>query len=264
MVDLDAKLSHLSFVATQAVLLAGDLLRKGFGTSFKVSSKTDYHDMVTEFDAAAEKAIIETIQEHFPTHSFLAEESGQHFQSHAPITWVIDPLDGTTNFARNVPIFCVSVGAIDAHGRTLCGAIYQPLNGELFLAQRGHGAYLNGARLQVSKASRFENALGATSVPYNLREKPHLIEHFSRMAALGNPIRSIGSAALSLAYVAAGRLDAYWGATLQPWDIAAGSLLVEEAGGRVTQQDGSHNPAFEPCSVLATNSLIHDEMLSYF
>lgn len=264
MVKHDAKLSHLSFVATQAVLLAGDILRKGFGTSFKVSSKTDYHDMVTEFDAAAENAIISTIREHFPAHSLLAEESGKLLMAQAPITWVIDPLDGTTNFARNIPIFCVSIGAVDVHGQTLCGAVYQPLNGELFLAQRGHGAYLNGVRLHVSKTPRYKNALGSASVPYNFEGQPDLIHHFSRMAGLGNPIRSIGSAALSLAYIAAGRFDAFWGASLQPWDFVAGQLLVEEAGGRVSTQKGESCSPFEMGSLLATNGLIHDEMLAHF
>ncbi len=260
----EATLSHLSFVATQAVLLAGDLLRKGFGTKFKVSSKSSHHDLVTDFDAAAEKAIIKTIQEHFPDHGLLAEESGTNGKLQAPITWIIDPLDGTTNFARNVPIFCVSIAAVDRKGHALCGAVYQPLNGELFLAQRGHGAYLNGSRMHTSTVPKYEKALGATGFPYDLVRDARLIEHFATMASLGNPIRGIGSAALSLAYVAAGRFDAYWGVNLQPWDFAAGKLLVEESGGLVTTQNGQVCPAFDPCSLLATNGLIHNEMLSYF
>lgn len=260
----EATLSHLSFVATQAVLLAGDLLRKGFGTKFKVFSKSHHHDMVTEFDSAAEKAIISTVKEHFPDHAILAEESGASGNPEAPITWIIDPLDGTTNFARNLPIFCVSVAAVDKKGHALCGAVYQPLNGELFLAQRGHGAYLNGSRLHVSTVPKYEKALGSTGFPYDLEKKSRLIEHFATMASLGNPIRGIGSAALSLAYVAAGRFDAYWGTNLQPWDFAAGKLLVEESGGLVTGQNGHACPTFDPCSLLATNGLIHKEMLSYF
>lgn len=262
--NLEAKLSHLSFVATQAVLVAGDLLKKGFGTKFKVSSKTDYHDMVTAYDGAAEKLIIDTIREHFPGHSFLAEESGPHTKADAPITWVIDPLDGTTNFARNIPIFCVSIASVDQKGRSLCAAIYQPLNGELFLAQRGHGAYLNGVKLKVSKTPAYHNALAGTSFPYTSTNDAKLIEHFSKMAKLGNPIRGIGSAALSLAYVAAGRFDAYWGTGLQPWDFAAGNLLVEEAGGAVSTQQGTPVPPFEKSDMLATNGLIHSEMLAYF
>lgn len=255
--------SSLAFVAIQAALKAGNLLRKGFGTQFSISSKANAQDLVTEYDKAAEDVIINFIREQFTGHSFLAEESGASESNHAPVCWIIDPLDGTMNFTHHIPLFAVSIAAyIDE--RVELGVIYHPMAEELFVAQRGRGAYLNGTRLHVSAVSEMQSAVSATGFPYGLttlRQKS--TEQFINFVDIGNPIRIIGSAALTLAYVAAGRFDAYWGTFLKPWDMAAGKLLVEEAGGKTTHFDASPLDIFQQPNIVATNALLHDAVLAF-
>lgn len=256
--------SSLAFVGIQAALHAGQILRKGFGSNFVISSKTSALNLVTEFDKASEKAIIDLINEQYPDHAFLAEESGSSESKGDVVRWIIDPLDGTMNFVHHIPLFAISIAAM-VGDKVEVGIIYQPMTDELFVAQRGRGAYLNGKRLQVSDVSDIQLAVGATGFPYDQQDKRELaIDQFNRFLGIGNPIRIIGSAALNLAYVAAGRFDVFWGANLYPWDVAAGKLLVEEAGGLMTHYDGTAHNMFEQPSVLATNSLLHQIMLSYF
>jgi len=252
--------SQLTFVAIQAALKAGTLLKKGFGTSFEINQKEGKQNLVTEYDHASEECIISFIKSHFPDHSFLAEESGSSFAKDGNVLWIIDPLDGTVNFARGLPAFAISIAA-SIKQNVVSGVIYQPLLNELFVAEKGKGAYLNGLKLQVSHVSKLEEAMLATGFPYNVHENPlHCIDQFTYVLSLGIPIRRFGSAALDLAYVAAGRFDAYWEVSLHPWDMAAGKLLVEEAGGKVTHYDSSKHEVFCHKNILATNTLLHKEM----
>ena len=247
--------------AIDAAYHAGAILRQGFGTQFSVSRKGSPHDLVTEYDGRAEEAIISHLSRLYPSHGFLAEESGVSTHPDAPVKWVIDPLDGTMNYAHHIPLFCVSIAAV-VEEKAVVGVIYNPLLEELFVAERGKGATLNGQRISVSKVDSIENGVLATGFPYGhstLREK--CISQFMNFLEVGNPIRIIGSAALTLAYVACGRFDIYWGSNLKPWDVAAGTLLIEEAGGKITHFDGSPLDMFLVSNTLATNSHLHNEAL---
>ncbi len=256
-------ISDLTFVATQAALKAGASLRSGFGTAFEISSKPGRQNLVTEYDKSAERTIIDLVHHHFPNHSFLAEESGETKVKNAPVLWIIDPLDGTVNFAHGIPVFSVSIAAaID--GKVVCGVVYQPITQELFTAELGKGAYLNDKKLAVSPVDQMENALLSTGFPYNVDEDPlQCVEKFAQMQLKGVPIRRLGSAALDLSYVAAGRFDAFWEVGLHPWDMAAGKLLVEEAGGTVSHWDGSDHKIFGYQTMLATNGLLHKPMVAH-
>ncbi len=253
--------SSLLLVAIQAALAAGELIKRGYGTSFKISSKPGKQNLVTEYDKAAEKLIISSIKKQYPDHGFFAEESGKKQISSSKVLWVIDPLDGTVNFARSIPFFSVSIAA-SYQNEILCGVVFQPMTQELFVAEKGKGSYLNGTRLHVSKTKKLGSALVATGFPYNVDENPlNCIETFSRLIRLGLPIRRLGSAALDLSYVAAGRFDAFWEVILQPWDIAAGKLILEEAGGKVTHYDGKKHPIFTTDTLLASNGFLHQQMV---
>jgi len=248
--------------AVEAALRAGVILRKGFGTKFAISSKESDHDLVTDYDKAAEEAILDYLGNHFPTHSFLAEESGLSIHSGSDIQWIIDPLDGTLNFAHQIPMFCVSIAAM-VKNEILIGVIYDPLLDELFIAEKGFGAFLNGKRLVVSHRDSIKKAVLATGFPYSseaMREAS--IGQFMKFVEYTSPLRILGSAALTMAYVAAGRFDVYWGSNLQSWDLAAAVLLIVEAGGRVTHFDGSPQNIFERSNILATNTFLHDQALS--
>ena len=247
-------------LAARAALQAGGILRSGFGTSYEISSKAGRQNLVTAYDKLCEETIIGAILKTFPDHAFVAEESGATRKG-SSIVWIIDPLDGTVNFAHNIPVFSVSIAAaID--GDVVAGVIYQPMTQELFVAEKGQGAFLNGIRLQVSTTSHLDDSFLATGFPYNVDENPlHCIDRFSAFTRKGIPIRRLGSAAIDLAYVAAGRFDAYWEVTLQPWDVAAGKLIVEEAGGKVTRYDGKSFDILKPGPIVATNSVLHATMV---
>jgi myo-inositol-1(or 4)-monophosphatase len=252
-------------IAQQAALAAGELLKKGFGTSFRVDNKEGRHNLVTEYDHAAEQLIVETIRAKFPDHVFLGEEGGGSLAP-APntIRWIIDPLDGTVNFAHSIPIFCVSIGVEfilpDSTGELLCGVIYAPMTNELFTGERGKGAWLNGLPIHVSTTEKLDDAILVTGFPYNAADNPNnCIDHFTSFVRLGLPVRRLGSAAIDLAYLAAGRFDGYWEVSLNPWDVAAGKLLLYEAGGLMTQYDGSPHNIMQG-TMLASNGRIHAEM----
>ncbi len=241
--------------AIQVALQAGALLRKGFDTTFEITSKPGRHNLVTEYDKAAEDCILTTLMKRFPDHGFIGEEQGHTRQGE--VTWIVDPLDGTVNFAHGVPLFCVSI-AVAVQEEIVASAVFQPMTQELFWALKDHGAFLNGKPLHVSTNASFQDAFVTTGFPYNVEEDPlHCIETFSSFLRKGIPIRRLGSAAIDMAYVAAGRFDAYWEASLQPWDFAGSLLLIEEAGGTVTQYDGSPCKIFQPSSILATNQHLH-------
>lgn len=221
-------------------------------------SKKGKHDWVTDADKASEKAILAVLRKAFPGHSIKAEESapGEALQDRQ---WLIDPLDGTVNYMHGFPMFCVSIAFVE-RGRLEAGVVYDPVREELFTARRGHGAYLNGKRLRVTRCKKFEEALISTGFPFRMKEKMDLyIGSFRRVFLHTGSIRRAGSAALDLSYVACGRMDGFWEMSLAPWDMAAGALLIREAGGAVTDFQGG--PRFlQTGHVMAGNPAIHGKL----
>ncbi|MDQ1267157.1 MAG: Inositol-monophosphatase [Bacteroidota bacterium] len=255
-------IDKLAQEASKAALDAGKLLKDGFGTTFGISSKEGINNLVTDFDYRSEKMIIDYLKSKFPESIFLAEESGfTGKNTGGMVRWIIDPLDGTVNFAHSIPIFSVSIAA-EIDGELLCGVIYHPLLEELFVAIKGGGSTMNGKPISVSKVSDFERSFLVTGFPYNVSANPcNCISLFVSIIQRGIPVRRLGSAALDLAYVAAGRFDGFWEIDLHPWDVAAGILLVSEAGGNVTQFDNSEY-MLDDKTLLATNGLIHSHASS--
>ncbi|HEV8052329.1 MAG TPA: inositol monophosphatase family protein [Parachlamydiaceae bacterium] len=254
--------SHLTLPAIQAALKAGNILRQGFGSKFTVTSKESLNDVVTEYDREAEEAIINYLSDIFPTHSFLAEESGRSQVHTGDVHWIIDPLDGTMNFAHHIPLFCVSIAAMVAD-HVEVGVIYDPLLDELFVAERGFGAYLNHKPIHVSPLQDIKRAVLATGFPFDASvSRENCIDQFIKFLENENPIRLLGSAALTLAYIAAGRFDIYWGTNLKPWDVAAGNLLITEAGGMISHFDGTAHDIFRTSNTLATNAYLHAHALT--
>ncbi|MBU6447107.1 MAG: inositol monophosphatase [Verrucomicrobia bacterium] len=246
----------MTLIAIEAALLGGDILRAGFGTHFSIQSKEGQHNLVTAYDHKSEAAILAFIRAEIPDSQFLAEESGA--TGKGDLLWIIDPLDGTVNFAHQLPIFSVSIAA-QKEGRVVTGVVYQPITHELFVAEKGKGAFLNGQKIHVSHVSQMEQAMLATGFPYDLAKNPfHCIEHFVDILKLGIPIRRLGSAAIDLAYTAAGRLEGFFEVRLKAWDVAAGKLLVEEAGGKVTHWDGEPFDIHSDKTLFASNGKIHD------
>jgi len=224
----------------------------------KTTRKSNALDLVTEADKEAEDAIIKTIRRVFPGHAILAEESGAT-TNRSEHRWIVDPLDGTTNFAHGFPAFCASI-AYEYRAQLRCGVVFDALHKELFIARRGKGATLNGKPIRVSKAKALETSLLATGFAYDRRERRRFYLCFwEEMMTRVEGIRRAGSAALDLASVASGRIDGFWEFGLKPWDVAAGALLVEEAGGKVTNMDGSRLD-IAGAQILATNKGIHQEM----
>lgn len=245
--------------AIDAARLAGKILKGGFGTDFSRQSKSGGHNLVTEYDISCEKTIVEFLSQAFPDSSFLAEEGGITKGS-SELQWIIDPLDGTVNFAHGIPFFSVSIAAV-VFGELVCGVIYQPITDELFTALKGEGAFLNGKPLRTSEVASLGKAILATGFPYNVADNPlGCIEHVTEILRRGLPLRRLGSAALDLAYTAAGRFDGYWEASLFPWDAAAGILMVREAGGRVSTYQGTEY-SLGTGGIVATNGLIHNELI---
>lgn len=254
--------SHITLIAIEAALQAGELLRHGFGTHFSISSKEGKHNLVTEYDHKSEKLIIEYIQRQVPGSTFLAEESGGSGNEKGNYFWIIDPLDGTVNFAHQIPIFSVSIG-VEIRGSITSGVVYQPITHELFVAEKGKGAYLNGNKIHTSKVLDLKDAILATGFPYNLQENPYdCIDHFVDILRSGIPIRRFGSAAIDLAYTAAGRLEGFFEVGLSPWDCAAGALLVTEAGGKITGWQGDTFDIHKKTPIVGTNSHIHQALTS--
>jgi len=239
---------------------AGGLLLSYFHRRVGFELKGEF-DLVTEADHASEALILERLQSHFPSHGIVAEET-RGSASSSPFCWYVDPLDGTTNFAHGFPVFCVSI-ALAQDGEVVCGVIYDPLHQELFEAERGSGARLNGRRIEVSRTSRLADSLLATGFPSRKRHLNVNVHFYYQAAMVSHGVRRAGSAALDLAYVACGRLDGYWEFGLNPWDMAAGILLVEEAGGKVTDMRGGPASLKSP-HVMADNGRVHEELLELF
>ena len=234
-------------------------LQRFFNGDFTITNKEGVNNPVTEADHAAEKAILNIIQQDFPDHYILSEETGE-IKMDSAYKWIIDPIDGTINFANGIPICSVSIG-LEHNGEIIMGAVYNPLMNEFFFAEKGSGAFLNDKKIRVSNKTTVEKSCLATGFPYTYVDKPNgPLEVFDKLIRNGVPVRRFGSAAIDLCWVAAGRFDGYYEHTLQSWDSAAGFLIVEEAGGKVTAFNGDRYSIYQP-QLLATNGLIHAEML---
>jgi len=238
---------------------AGKIILDYFDGAFKIDHKDGINNLVTEVDKHSEKKIIEVIRAAFPGHSIISEEVGE-LKKDSEYEWIIDPIDGTVNFAHGIPICCVSIGLLHKGGM-LMGTVFNPMMNEFFFAERGKGATLNGKPIKVSAKDNFKKAFLVTGFPYNWPESAeHPIRVFERMILEGLPVRRLGSAAIDLCWVACGRFDGFWEYNLQAWDVAAGYLIVQEAGGRVSNFDGDPCTVFEK-QTLATNGLIHNQMV---
>lgn len=245
-------------VAAEAALRAGGIQRERYGTDIQIDHKGEI-DLVTEVDRDCEKEIIALLRERFPEHDIVAEETDLERRG-ARHVWYVDPLDGTTNYAHAYPFFSCSI-ALTIDGQAVAGAVYDPIKQELFGAERGAGAFLNGRRLKVSSQETLLRSILITGFPYDLKDDlDDSVRLFGRFLREARAIRRDGSAALDLCYVAAGRVDGFWEARLNPWDVLAGSLMIEEAGGRVTRYDDTP-PGLRADELLCTNGLLHDPML---
>ena len=248
----------LSYVENLA-RLAGAILRAGYDTEHQVGYK-GVIDLVTEVDHQSEEFLLGEIRRDFPDHHIFSEESGI-IQGSAEHVWYIDPIDGTVNYAHHIPIFCVSI-AYASRGTLTLGAVYDPMRDEMFLAERGKGAHLNGRPLRVSSATELQRSLLVTGFPYDAWDTPQdNFANFVKFGKLTQGVRRLGSAALDLCYVAAGRLDGFWEMALNPWDVAGGGLIAEEAGARVTNVKGEPDYLSSPQSVIASTPGIHAQML---
>ena len=239
---------------------AGALLLPYYRRRVKVEYKGEV-DIVTEADRASEKLILDKLRAHFPDHAVIAEESGGH-AGHSGYRWYVDPLDGTTNFAHTFPMFCVSMG-LERDGEMILAVIYDPLREELFAAEKGSGAQLNDQQIHVSGVKHLEESLVATGFPSNKRHKSINIHFYHQISLRSHGVRRAGSAALDLAYVAAGRLDCFWEFNLNPWDVAAGKLIIQEAGGCVTDMKGQLH-RLNSASIAASNRLLHTQLIEAF
>lgn len=247
-------------IAIGAALGAGEIIRDAIGSHFAVKEKEGLNNFVTEIDHRSEEFIIHELTKAFPGDGILCEEGGAvrgNDESHR--RWHVDPLDGTVNFVHGIPLCCVSIG-LEVGGVVECGVIYHPHQEELFTAERGKGARLNGKPLSVTATTDVSRGCFVTGFPYNIRENPdHVIERFVAMIHTGSPIRRLGSAAIDLAWVAAGRFDGFWEGNLNSWDVAAGSLLVSEAGGALTTYSGEPYSIYSK-NIVASNGKVHEAM----
>jgi myo-inositol-1(or 4)-monophosphatase len=248
---------HLA-VAAEAALRAGRIQRERYASGVAVEYKGAI-DLVTEVDRACELAILEAIRSRYPAHDIVTEETDLA-RTGSRYVWFVDPLDGTVNFAHSYPFLCVSV-ALAIGGEVVAGAVFDPVRDELFTAEKGAGAHVNGRRLRVTTASRLIESLLITGFPYDLHEKlDERLRPFNRVMGKARAVRRDGSAALDLCYVAAGRADGFWEVMLKPWDMHAGRLIVEEAGGKATRLDGQPL-GLGPDGCVATNGLIHEALV---
>jgi myo-inositol-1(or 4)-monophosphatase len=243
----------------RAAHAGADLLKEYFEGTFEIESKDTINNLVTEVDKKSEKAIIAVIQEVYPDHFILSEEIGA-ISTQSDYKWIIDPIDGTVNFAHGIPICCVSIG-VEYQGAIIMGCVLNPFMNELFFAEKERGAFLNGKAIKVSKKAELESACLVTGFPYRWAKiDTDPIPVFEKFIRKGLPVRRLGSAAIDLCWVACGRFDGFWEYNLNPWDIAAGYLIVEEAGGTITNFKGDAYSVYDK-QTLATNGLIHKQML---
>ncbi len=248
-------LAKILFIAQTA----GEIIRDGFGENFQIEYKTNESNLVTEIDKKAESAIIDFIRTEFPTHNILAEESGS-LNNSSEYTWVVDPLDGTTNFAHGLPIFSVSIG-VQKSGITQWGVVYDVMRNVFYSAELDSGSFADDKKLQVSDNSNLSHSILATGFPYDISEHPNkAIKYFNDFLVRTRTIRRLGSAALDLCYVASGVFDGLWELKLGAWDICAGQLILEEAGGLATDFKGN-NIDYNNIQIIASNGKVHSEMI---
>jgi myo-inositol-1(or 4)-monophosphatase len=251
----------LQSTLVRAALESGKLMKEFSTRDFEISNKDGINNLVTEVDLASEKLIIGIIRESFPDHYILTEESGD-LPKDSNVKWIIDPIDGTVNYANGIPLCCVSIG-VEKDGDMIMGAVYNPFMDEFFFAEKGQGATLNNKTIAVSKKIHVADSLLVTGFPYTyVHEENGPLDVFGRFIKAGVPIRRLGSAAIDLCWVACGRFDGFFEHSLNAWDSAAGYLIVEEAGGRVTDFNGD---TFSPYNkkIIATNGSIHDELIRW-
>ena len=253
-------MNEFSRIAKETALAAGEILIKYWGNLSNIQEKKYSWDLVTEADQESEKLIIENISKHFPAHSILCEESGLNKEDDSEFLWIVDPVDGTTNYTHQYPMVAVAMALLQK-GDPILGIVYNPILKEFFFAEKGKGAFLNDQKIQVSKSEKLNYSLLGTGFAYDRREtKDNNYAEFCHMTNTCQGVRRSGSAALDLAYVANGRLDGFWERGLNPWDIAAGWILITEAGGKVTSYEG--DPLIlKSGRILASNSIIHEQMI---
>jgi len=238
---------------------SGTLLKEGFGSSLMVKDKDGSNNIVTDYDFRSEELIIGRIKEMYPKHSFLAEESGMD-KNDKGFRWIIDPLDGTVNFANRIPIFCVSI-ALEVDGQLFCGGVYNPMTSEMFTVKVGAGAFFGTEKMFVSNKASFNSSLLATGFPYHMKKSSQsILKVLTKAITKGVPIRRLGAAAIDLAYTADGRYEGFWETGLQPWDVAAGILMVRESGGSVKNFEGNEYSLGDN-SIVAGNKIVVDSLL---
>lgn len=243
----------------KAATEAGKILKENFGGDFKISSKDVVSNLVTEIDQKSEDKIIEIIKNDFPLHDIITEEAGAIYQE-SDFKWIIDPIDGTVNYAHGIPLTCVSIG-LEKKGEIIMGVVFNPVSNEFFFSEKGKGAFLNDKKISVSGNNDVKKSLLVTGFPYDSSSyKPDPVTIFKKFMMLDIPIRRLGSAALDLCWTACGRFEGFWEYNLNAWDVAAGFLILEEAGGKVTNFKNEKFSVYGK-QILATNELIHDQML---
>ncbi|HEX5151340.1 MAG TPA: inositol monophosphatase family protein [Parafilimonas sp.] len=250
----------LKHVLMNAAREAAAIMKEYAVKTFAISNKEGINNLVTEVDHKCEEIIFGIIKKNYPDHDILSEESGEIIQG-SSYKWIIDPIDGTVNFAKRIPVCCVSIG-VEVNGKMEMGVVYNPFINELFFAQRGYGATLNDQLIHVSKTTDLAKSCIATGFPYTYLDMPNgPLEVFSKFIRKGVPVRRLGSAAIDMCYVAAGRFDGFYEHKLNAWDSAAGFLIIEEAGGKVTDLKGEPYNIYKP-GVIASNGIIHDDLLA--
>jgi myo-inositol-1(or 4)-monophosphatase len=250
------KLKETLFTAASE---SGEILKSYFEKEFEIESKEIISNLVTEVDKKSESKIIEIIKSEFSDHNILSEEIGA-LNTESNVKWIIDPIDGTINYAHSIPLCCVSIG-VEINGTIEMGIVYNPLSGEKFFAEKGRGSFLNDKPIKVSKENNLHKSLLVTGFPYDTSGNPNKpVEVFAKFVNGDIPIRRLGSAALDLCWTACGRFDGFWEYNLNPWDTAAGYLILKEAGGKITNFEGKEYSVYEK-EILGTNRLIHDDML---
>lgn len=239
---------------------AGKLIKEGFGKNLEINYKTNEINLVTQIDKASEKLIIDFIKNKFPSHSILAEEGGG-VKNDSEYLWVVDPLDGTTNFTHGLPIFAVSIG-VQKNNKTIAGVVFDVMRDVIYSAELGSGAFANSNKLKVTDTEKLNHSLLVSGFPYNIAENPdHAFERFVALTKKSRGVRRLGSAAIDFCYLASGVFDGFWEVNLHPWDICAGKLIVEEAGGLVTDFEGKQIDIYSK-KILCTNNKIHNQIMS--
>lgn len=245
----------------KAAIESGKILKENFEGSFGIESKDIVSNLVTEIDKKSEKKIIEIIKSDFPSHNILSEEIGA-IDLDSDVKWIIDPIDGTINYAHSIPLCCVSIG-VEKKDEVIMGVVYNPLSGESFFAEKGKGATLNDNKITVSTEKDISKSLLVTGFPYSSSKNPNKqLDVFSKIVSSDIPVRRLGSAALDICWTACGRLDGFWEFNLHPWDVAGGSIILIEAGGKLSNFSGNEYNLYGK-EILATNGLIHEQVLEF-